>query len=598
MEFFNKMRGKLNEFNPQTHAWVDKREHEQTKATLDATLRSFVNIDQRPSMPNPFLDTPTGSKVPIWRLHPQRMFDMAENIGDIRVVLETIQREMFKNDIIVRPKFKYQCKDCLKTFKEKPLKTYVPIDEIADGKEELRCDECGNEESKRFKKPVPKGRVTLQTLVDEYVNNNEQFLVSVARQFERDLDTVDSAYTVITRNYKIKVLKTPDPETGAIREAVIDNSDIVEFLRIHPIQVTMIANDDGTLGMGADDRPRWICPNYAHREKQLSKPVCEICGCKAFTAIAETNAVPYGTLVTDPKKQYYARHELIWASGKYMPDILYGNSLLNAIWKKIMSVYHQDEYLWKYFDKDRPPKSILAMGSRNSESVEAFWDRQKQGARADPYMPRPILLNTENVGQALQFIDLTPNFKELELTSVRQELRQMISAIYGIQPVFYGEQTKGGIGNESIQMTITNKTIKGYQNFLNKHFFGKICRVMGVTDWEIVLVASEEIDELREQQIKGEKIKNAAQMYGMGFDVHTNGNGEFIFSQHPNPERQMMMGGVGSNTKQGNLDKMEKPGSKGEKQSNFGGEPIQNRPSDKGGASGGSPSSGFSLSKK
>lgn len=600
LDNFQKIRDPLSRLNP-NNVVIDKKEYDRMEGTINALFydRNFVDSNARASLPLPYLDTPTGSKVPLWRLHPYRMFELAENVGDLRAILETIQREVFKNDIRVQSKFRYRCKVCLKTFKEKPLKEYVPIDQLANSDNlDLKCDECGNEKENMFDTPDPEGRVILQTLVDKYVNNNDQFLIDVAKQFERDLDTMDYAVTIVSRKYKIRELGGQDPETGAIREAVIDESDIDEFIRIHPIQATMIANDEGTLGMGSDNKPRWICPNYEHRDKLLETPVCDKCGCKAFTAIIETNAVPYGLPVAQPKKQWYPKHEVVWKAGKFYADILYGNSPLNAIWKKVMSLYHQDEYMWKYFDKDRPPKSILAIGSRNYETVQSFFERQRQGARADPYMPRPILLNTENANQALQYVDLTPNFKELELVELRQELRQMIASIYGVQPVFYGEQTKAGVGNESLQVTITNRTIKTYQKFLNKHFFGKIAQLMNVTDWEIVLVESEEIDLLREEQLKGAKIDNASKMYQMGFDVWTNGNGEFMHSQFPNPERQAMMGGLGANVKAGNLDKTKTTKAPGEKSTNFGGEPLLNRPSDIGGAGGGSPSSGFSYSKK
>lgn len=599
MDFFDKVVKPLARLSSNSVV-VDRKQHDLMQSTLNSVFHSpsIVSSAGRATLPMPYLDTPTGSKVPLWKLHPQRMFELAENVGDIRTIFETIQREMFKNGVKVRPKFRYKCNKCHKTFKERPLKEYVPIDKSMGEELPLKCDECGNDDQNAFSTPDPDGRITLQTLVDKYVNNNDQDIVTVSRQYERDLDTVDYAVCVALRNYKIQHLKSPDPETGATKRAIIDESEIDEILRVHPAQTTIIANNEARMGVGNDNQVRWICPNYEHRDKTLSQPICDKCGCEAFTAIIETNAAPFGMPVTQPKQNYYAKHEVILTSGKYYPDLLYGNSPLNAIWRKVMSLYHQDEYLWKYFDKDRPPKSILAIGSRNYETVQSFFERQRQGARADPYMPRPILLNTENVSQALQHIDLTPNFKELELSSVRQEMRQMCSSIYGIQPVYYGEQTKAGIGNESMQVTITNRTIKTYQKFLNKNFFDKVAKLLNVDDWEIALIESEEIDIMRDEQIKGTKIDNASKMYSMGFDVYTNGDGEFIFSQFPNPERQQMMNGMGENVKRGNTDKVKSTKPSGEKSTNFGGEPKLNRPSDMGGAGGGSPSSDFSFSKK
>jgi len=235
------------------------------------------------------------------------------------------------------------------------------------------------------------------------------------------------------------------------------------------------------------------------------------------------------------------------------------------------------------------------MGSRNAESVQSFMEKQRQGARQDPYMPRPILLNTENVGQSLQYIDLTPNFKELELTELRKELRQIISTVYGVQPLFYGEQAKAGLGNEALQVTLTNRTIKWFQRFLNENFFNEITDIMEIYDWKIELVTSEEIDELREEQVRGQKIDNTVKLYGMGFDVAFDGENNILISQFPNPEKQqaMMGGGVGQNEGEGNNDKTKSsaPKAEGEAQK-FDGEPKIARPSDKGGTGDGSPASG------
>jgi len=622
MSFFKKLnpvsnltlvnKNDLNNLQTQNSALLAT--HQGAPKFRDDNPDHYINSNARASLPLPYLDTPTGSKVPLWRLHPHRMYEMAENIGDLRAVYETIQREMFRNGMKVQSKFKYKCPKCFKLFKDKPAKDYIPMSNLGSNskKIEFACDECGFEaDSKQFITPKPEERIILQKLLDNPVNNNEQALKQVGRQYERDLDIVDSGYCLVTRNYNIvrkQNNEVLDELTGATAVVgyVDDNGNIHEniteqpideFVRTHPVQITMIANDEAKLGLGSDNKVRWICPNYAHRENILEQPVCDKCGCKAFTAIAETNAVPFGLPVAEPKRRYYAKHELIWTAGKSMPDLLYGNSPLNAVWKKVMSLYHQDEYLWKYFDKDRPPKSLLAIGSRNFETVQSFFDRQRQGARADPYMPRPILLNTDNVGQALQHIDLTPNFKELELSNLRTELRQIISSIYGVQPVFYGEQTKAGLGNESLQVTITNRTIKWFQKFLNEAFFGKIGDLLGIKDWEIVLIDSEEIDLLREEQIKGQQIDNAVKMHTMGFDIATNGQGDFVYSQFPNPEKLEKL--LGNKDTLNNADNPEKSKtSKGtkESQSNFGGEPKLNRPSDIGGKGGGAPKSGLQKS--
>jgi len=565
--------------------------------------QTFLQSNSRSSIPQPYMDTPEGSKVPIWRVSPSMQYELADYVGDLRAIYETIQREMFRNGIEVRARYKYKCLSCLKEFKGKPSKTYIPMSplseiggvkrpkqQVKDTKptDNLECDICGNTNPRKWKIPDPKHRIILQTLIDKKVNNNRQNLKIIAREVERDLDIIDAGYALISRKWKIVDLPKPDPITGATKRALKDvvNSEIDEIIRISPTQVSIVASNSGILGVGSDNIPRYICPDYAHRDHTLRMPVCDICGCECFNAFLETNAVPYGVVnAGNYIKMMYSKDEIIWIAGKYYPDILYGNSPLQSIWKKVLSLMYQDEYIWKYFDKDRPPKSLLVMGSRNPEAVTAFMERQRQGARIDPYMPRPIMLNTENVKQGVQFIDLTPNLKELELNDLRRELRQIISAVYGIQPLFYGEQAKAGLGNESLQVTITNRTIKWFQRFFNEQFFAQITDLFEIDDWVIALVDSEEIDQLREEQVRGQKIDNAVKMYGMGFDVETDGNDELQISQHPNPERQMMMmsgmGGIGGNPQDPNKSKSSSP--KKEGQTKFDGQPGNQRPSDPGG---------------
>jgi len=600
MGFFGKIRDNID---PRNYRVVEKDDYNRVTQDHYDMRKSindeYLHSNSRASTPYPFLDTPDGSKIPMWRMSPNRMYELADYVGDLRAVIETIQREMFRNGLQVLPRYEHKCLVCLKEYEQKPLKDYVPISDLGNKgkKEKLQCSACGNDNPRKWTKPDPKNRQVLQTLLDKRVNNNQQSLKLVARQAERDLDIIDGCYILVSRQWKLKTFANPDPETGATKQALssIHESKIDEIIRIHPIQCSIIASDEATLGVGADGKPRYICPQYEHRDSILEVPVCPKCGCECFNAFLETNSVPYGVPLSSPKKMYYAQKEIVWIPGKYYPDVLYGNSPIQSVWKKVLSLMFQDEYMWKYFDKDRPPKSLLVMGSRNAESVQSFMEKQRQGARQDPYMPRPILLNTENVGQSLEYIDLTPNFKELELSDLRKELRQIISTVYGVQPLFYGEQAKAGLGNEALQVTLTNRTIKWFQRFLNENFFNEITDIMEIYDWKIELVTSEEIDELREEQVRGQKIDNTVKLYGMGFDVAFDGENNILISQFPNPEKQqaMMGGGVGQNEGEGNNDKTKSsaPKAEGEAQK-FDGEPKIARPSDEGGTGDGSPASG------
>jgi len=86
--------------------------------------QTFLQSNSRSSIPQPYMDTPEGSKVPIWRVSPSMQYELADYVGDLRAIYETIQREMFRNGIEVRSKYKYKCLVCLKEFKGKPSSKY------------------------------------------------------------------------------------------------------------------------------------------------------------------------------------------------------------------------------------------------------------------------------------------------------------------------------------------------------------------------------------------------------------------------------------------------------------------------------------------
>jgi hypothetical protein len=181
--------------------------------------------------------------------------------------------------------------------------------------------------------------------------------------------------------------------------------------------------------------------------------------------------------------------------------------------------------------------------------------------------------------------------------ALRKELRQIIGAIYGVLPLYFGEMPSGW-SQEGLQVTITNRAVTWSQDILRKGFLDKISHLLGVDDWTLQLKAGEETDKLRELQTQSTEIQNMAAMQAMGFEVKRTHTGEFKVSKDPiiNP---MMMAQEeppkGNKTSRGNA-----MGQKKENKQSFQGEPKRGRPSDPGGTNQGSPASGTgtSMSKK
>jgi len=550
------------------------------KGAFSFRNKSQTNTTTRPSIAQPYMATDTGAKLPIFPFPLIMIYELADNIDALRIPIETLNREMFKNGFEIVERFKYKCTQCSKEFQFAP--TDEASTEIEPDIKAVKCDSCGSTELRR---PVPEHRKVLEKLMSKPINGNAQTLEDLARQLERDLEIADNAYMLILKNYEI------NDATGVIDH---DKTEIKELLRIDPPQVAMIADSDGRIGYDDKRNKVWVCPRFEHRDKRLYSPKCTQCGAQALKAILEVNSV-YSIGVPHPKRVIYAEGEVIWKAGKYKPSLIYGFSPIYAVWSKAMALAHMDEYVRKYFDKMRPPRGLLVVASRNYETFRKSWDALEQKAIEDPYMIHPLMVESDKGGRNMaQWMDFTGSLQELQFIEVRKELRQVIGAIFGVLPLYYGEMV-GGWSQEGLQVTITNRAVKWGQDILYKSFFKKFAEMMNVDDWDIKLVQGEENDKLAELQRDGVEIQNMALLQQMGFDVARTHTGDWNVSKEPKSMEEMADIQMGAQTGRGRGTAAPL-----ENRQSFSGAPAQNRPSDIGGVAQGSPStgSGTSLSQK
>jgi hypothetical protein len=238
----------------------------------------------------------------------------------------------------------------------------------------------------------------------------------------------------------------------------------------------------------------------------------------------------------------------------------------------------------------RPPRGLLVVASRNYETFRKSWDALEQKATEDPYMIHPLMVESDKGGKNMaNWIDFTGSLQELQFIEVRKELRQIIGAVYGVLPLYYGEMV-GGWSQEGLQVTITNRAVKWGQDILYKSFFKKFAEVMGVDDWDLKLVAGEENDKLSELQREGVEIDNMAILQQMGFKIERTHTGEYNISKEVQEyENEELTNGRGRTTAAPKEDTTTAQG-----------EPKTRTPTDVGGKSQGAPPSATSttLSQK
>ena len=213
------------------------------RSTISTVWSNFKNINKgytetttRPSVAQPYMSTDTGAKLPIFPFPLIMIYELADNIDALRIPIETLNREMFKNGFEVVEKFKFKCANCGKEFQYKPIKNDLkdeqPFEQNQDNEssqlprneakkaiahelnpeQDMECDTCGSNDLIR---PVPENRKLLEDMLESPVNGNNQTLEDLARQLERDLEVADNAYCLILKNYKI------DDRTGRIDTKIL-----------------------------------------------------------------------------------------------------------------------------------------------------------------------------------------------------------------------------------------------------------------------------------------------------------------------------------------------------------------------------------------
>ena len=66
-------------------------------------------------------------------------------------------------------------------------------------------------------------------------------------------------------------------------------------------------------------------------------------------------------------------------------------------------------------------------------------------------------------------IKLGYTFEELDILSVRQEIRERIAMLWGVTPMYQGDSTSvGGLTRETAQTSMFENLIEAYQNVINR----------------------------------------------------------------------------------------------------------------------------------
>jgi len=414
----------------------------------------------------------------------------------VRTCVTQLKNEIFRRGYVWEEKFVAKCDDCCKEHK-------TPT---------IECVDCG---STNLSKPNRDQLKYALSFMEGYVNKSEQLFIDVLKELEDDLNIMDDAYLVLVKEYFLD----NDSEVMMHR--------IKEIYRGDPVGMHIYADDLGERG-----NEGFTC--LRHRDFISDTPVgsCPNCGTSELYPIHYVNRV-------NGEEQYFLEGEVLHFS-KYTPSRLYGLSPLITLWNSVTTLIAMDNYINSSYTKARMPRGLLAVQTRNIESMKSFWKGVKEKMEQDPHFIPVMGIESEGGKGSIEWIKFMDSLKEMDYVSVKDDLRDRVSGFYGVSKIFMADNSSsGGLNNEGMQILVTNRAVEMAQTIWNNYVFPFVTKEFGITDWVLKLPPSEEEDEVAKLRKRELEVNIAASIKNLGFEIDMDDEGRFSYSKpEPKPEQE------------------------------------------------------------
>ena len=348
----------------------------------------------------------------------------------------------------------------------------------------------------------------------------EQGLEEVLRQFHWDLNTVDDAFLYFAKEYY-------DAGDGKL------NSRVTEIRRINPALIEYDLDETGL-----PKNSHFFCP--LHRQQISESPEeCSEEGCEQ-----EKQPAMYRYLYRT-EVHYFLDTEVVHLS-KFNPTETYGWSPVLTIFEKALTLIGMDRNLYRYFFERKMPASMVMVTTDDPESLKREREAIAAKVRQDPnYIPMVAVSSRTNRGR-VDMVRMFHTLQEMDYLPVRAEIRERVSAIYGVSPVFQGAPDSfGGLSQQTTQLTVMSRVVERDQRQIMEKVFSAIMDNFGVTDYKLVLPNPEEKAEATRIAQAQQRTIIANQLLQMGFDVELKDDKvdlmdiDFMISGEPVPSTQM-----------------------------------------------------------
>jgi len=414
----------------------------------------------------------------------------------VRTCITQLKNEIFRRGYHWEKKFLSKCEDC--------------------GKEHNQpTEECVDCESINLSKPDKKQLEYAEKFLNGYINKSEQLFIDVLKELEDDLNIIDDAYIVLVKEYYMD-------GNGKIKM-----HRIKEMYRGDPATMHIYADENGERGAEG-----FTCLRHREYISKDKHENCEECG-------SPTHPVHYVNRVHG-EEQAFIKGEVLHFS-KYSPSRLYGLSPVLTLWNHVTTLIAMENYVNSSYSKSRMPRGLLAVQTRNIESMKTFWRAVKEKMEQDPHFIPVMGIEAENGKGSVEWIKFMDSLKEMDYVSVKDDLRDRISAFYGVSKIFMADNSaSGGLNNEGMQILVTNRAVEMAQRVYNDYVFDFITKEFGLTDWILKLPPSEEEDEIAVMRKREIEVNIAASIKNLGFEVDMDEEGRFTYRKpEPQPEQNM-----------------------------------------------------------
>lgn len=456
-----------------------------------------------PRMPIP-LETYTSlagniEKTPVTEFSWKFLRDMTYTSDLLSLIVRTKTNETFRNGVSIIERFKSKCPECSREFED----------------EKVLCPFDGSE----MKYPDYKQWIILNEFLKK-MNRFDESVLTLMREVDTDVHIGDNGWLFLERNY------------GFGEDGKIVNDEVMDVLRMDPNMMRLIMSRYG-MGTSETGSFTYFCPEHRQEVKEFAEQGEYEC------AACHRELIPAWYMsLTKAERIYYGPRE-IYHVKLYSNAQGVGVSPLLSCWMKINALLRMDKFMLEAYSLQRSPQELLILRGRK-DSIHRAWEVLMQKARENPNMVWPLVLEGDDGSKSRVVEHETFSLKPIEWswTEMRQEFRNVVGAVYGVQPIFSSgaQMQAGGLANEGLQLAVTTLAIKQEQHAWNM-FLEFLSRQIGAQDYILKLNPNEQEDELRDLDVELKRLTLAQGVKEFGFKVelHRDAKGRLDFDYVEDP---------------------------------------------------------------